>query len=310
MSRLILFLLHILFLPALIPSLTFFCPHHRYRVADLVIWPEGLLSREHATRFVTGDRLIAREKVSTATGITPRIPVMHNAEGTYPLFDLLHYLDEYRSNHVSLLVFENRSDLHAAQWTLRYFNKNWIWLQVSLLKGPHGTEPTFTADDLEAEYHVGNAQKVWICYDMTTKPVSPYGYSAKHLSALEKVAFKGSLRGMKGLIMLDILHASHSLLIPNPLMKTAMEYVIFQERRGTKKEGINFKGLFRIIKALGLRKVYLDVSPSIRIKILEKYPDKTEEKKEDADTDGAQETFRGAAVWYVIAAVWVWINGW
>lgn len=271
MLKNLLFLLEILVIVSPSTPFNYKSPHHRYQVPTIRFWKSGLPTRPHANQFISTKKMIAREMVSLPKQVTPRAPVMGSNYGRYPLFDLLKYVDDYRSNHVTILVFKNLTDLCLAKWTLASYNKNWIWLQFSTIQGPHGDEPNFDSFALEAEVHDGLAKKLWIVYDLTTNMKKPYGYLKIHSDLLTTVAFKGSLEFFKGVLLLDVIHASHSTELPTALMKTQMEYVILEERAGFDPKAINFKGLFALIGKVGIEKIYLDVRPDIRNKICKKF---------------------------------------
>lgn len=165
-----------------------------------------------------------------------------------------------------------------------------------MLKGPNGAEPTLHADQLQTEYKLASAQHVWLVYEMTTKPTKPYGYTAAHLAQLKKYAFAGSFAKIKGVMVLDILHASHTTMLPDKIIKDKMEYVIFKEINGTRVADINFDGLHRIIGVLGIGRVYLDVSKPLRMKIMEKYPDLPTDP-EVVDKSGAAWNIGLTGVW-------------
>lgn len=265
----LLFLLEILVIVSPSTPFNYKSPHHRFQVPTIKFWKAGLPTRPHANQFISTQKMVGREVVSISEQVTPRIPVMGSTYGRYPLFDLLKHVDDYRSNHVTILIFKNITDLNLAKWTLASYNRNWIWLQFSTIRGPHGEEPNFDTHALENEVHEGLPKRLWIVYDLTTQTKKPYGYMSLHVVALTTVAFKGSLASFKGVLLLDILHASHSTALPTSLLKTQMQYVILEERANPKfdPKAINFKGLFALILQIGIEKIYLDVRPSIRDRI-------------------------------------------
>lgn len=252
---------------------TFYDPHARYYIPSVEFWHAGLPVRLYADRFTSSSQLIARERVFSASVITPKVPVMSDPNGNYPLFDLLQYMSTYRTNHVVMLSFGNRTDIHESHWILRKYNKPWIWLHIPFIKGPHGTVPMITGEELNLEFVYNRARHVWICYDMTTAQKEPYGYMDEQLAELRKIAFNGYLKNLVGIVSLDIAHASNTATIPDELMKTKMRYIILEQRKGTDPKKINMKGVFRIIKAMGKDRVYLDVAPIIRNEVLKEFAD-------------------------------------
>lgn len=286
-----------------ITSITFYNPHFRYKTANLEFCND-LHTRLHVSLFICDRRLIAKAKVAVAKTITPQIAVVTSSENTYGLHDLLQYISDNRGNHVVILTFESRDVLHLAHWTLNYFNKNWIWIHVAVLKGPNGDTPTFPAVDLEAELQLmGLVRNLWMCYDMTTKPVEPYGYTRKHMEALDKYAFSGILERTRGVMMFDILHASHSSISPGSMK--SMRYVIFKETNQTNVADINMKGLWKIIDGLGIEKVYLDVNRKLRRKIMDRYPDQEDGDQEFNENGAARQKNEGLLLWTTLILIYL-----
>lgn len=260
------------------PQFTFFNPHARYNTSQIHFFAYNISYPSIARSFIGTRDLIGHATVKITSIATPRIPVMDSDTSNYALFDALGYINEYRGNHVIMLEFENKEDFHESRWTLKYYNKNWIWLQVAVVQGPQGSEPTFNGADLELQYHIGMASKVWICYEFTTGLREPYGYTDAHMTQLAQFAFNGNLSSTEGGLQLDIVHASHSINLPDDTMKNKMKFVIFKETPGTDEKNINYKILFGVIKRLGLEKTYLNVRPSIRKTILDMFAIKIDDE--------------------------------
>ena len=259
---------------------TFYFPHARYRTISIQFYCRGLSTPLLTEKYIEWDNyLVGRETVYTGLTISPSAPVMGKNDSGYCLYDFLRYVSNYRGNEVVLLHFPTQEAFRSSRWSLREFNQNWMWLQVAPLKGPNGEEPTFTAAQLNEEYGLEQATRCWIAYQFTTKPDKPFGYTAAHMTALKGVAFKGNLTGIGGLLLLDILHASNSPDLPDEFMKKRMKAVILEETPGTNPSLINFPGINTFIKKFGVDKVYLDVRPTVRNTILEKFAPEEEKKK-------------------------------
>lgn len=296
----------LLFLFHSISTVTFYNPHFRYKTANLEFY-DGLHTRDHASQFISSEgRLIAKSKVAIANTSTPRMPVLTSPANTYGLFDLLQFVYDHRGNHVVIFTFENRESLRMAHWTLSYFSKNWIWIHVAILQGPNGDPPTFTGDELQAELsQLGMIKRVWMCYDMTTKPIEPYGYTKKHLEDLDKFTFTGVLEKTPSLMMFDIVHASHSAIDIEVKIMKIMMYIIFVEKNQTNVEDINMRGLWKLIDGLGIARVYLDVNPELRKNIMLRYPDPEDDKDVPKINGAVRKMKEGLLLWTTLIVIYL-----
>lgn len=242
-------------------------PHAHIYSPAVEFWSQGLQDQKHVNYYTLSGFVIAREKVITGNMSFPITPVMGRHTNTYSLFYCLSHLIKYQTNRVVILEFESAADLRAAEWTLIYFNKKWIWLQLAVSKGPNGGREKITGKELFDQLESGYGRHIWLIYEMTTEPTRPYGYEDVHWRDLQEIAFQGKLAFVSSLLLLDIVHAAETESFPEDLIKLC-KYVIFQQKNGTIARDINIEGITRFIKRVGVKKVYLEVSQDIRAAIL------------------------------------------
>lgn len=258
----------ILFIPLSLASL--WDPHAHLYSPEVEFWSHGLLNQRLVNYYTLSDSMIAREKVTIGKASFPITAVMGNYTNTYSLFYCLSHLIKHQVNRVVVLEFESAADLRAAEWTLIYFNKKWIWLQLAVSKGPNGDKEKIAAKDLIAQLESGYGRHIWLIYEMTTKPIAPYGYEDEHWTQLEKIAFKGKLAPITSLLLLDIVHAAETTTFPEDLINLC-KYVILRQKNGTIASDINIKGISGLIAKIGIKKVYLEVTEDIRTAILKNF---------------------------------------
>lgn len=190
----------------------------------------------------------------------------------YSLFEFLEYFQEYRGSHVIVLMFSHSTDLNKAQWTLKRFNWNWIWLQVAISQGPNGDKPTMNSTEFYNEIKLGHGRWIWIVYEMTTKPIEPYGYTEEQFDEFMAIPFGGPTGHLTSLVSLDIIHLSHTDddVLDRDFFKK-MQYIILVEKPNTAVWAINIEAVLDFIKSIGFPKFYLDVSPIVREHILKNF---------------------------------------
>lgn len=270
MSSLPLFLL--LFLIAHTRA-NFFDPHADEIAAKLRVW-KGLKSRNEARDFIASGLLIAEEDVYTSKFTIPMEPIMNKLNNTYSLYECLKYIKDHRGNHAVMLRVHSAYDMKNTFWTIRQINALWIWVHIVATPGPHGADPEITSAEL-TEMVKDFPRYFYLVLEMSTKLHKPYGYGEKDVNPFYELARQVKMAHYPKVMYLDIVHAGHTDDFPSKEEndKNVFHYVMLHEAPGTTVDMINLAGIHRIIERVGLRSIYLDVSPGLRDIIMEKYAD-------------------------------------
>lgn len=242
-----------------------FDPHSKYQTPRITFW-HGIDTRAKLDQFITSEGFIAREQVVISDGF-PITAVLKRPSNPFSLFDALKYIQNYQINEVVLLEFRTKEDLNSARWTLNFYNKKWIWIQVALVQGPHGRAPNITSADIQELMVKGMGRHNWWVFEITTKPKPPYGYTDKQFKDIHKKLAQGKVSESTALLLLDIIHTQNSKNIPKELVNK-LRYIILEQKPGTNLKEIYPKKVADFIDGIGAQKVYLDVQEDLRDVIL------------------------------------------
>lgn len=106
---------------------------------------------------------------------------------------------------------------------------------------------------------------------------APLNYKKHQLQAMKEVLKLPKLRERLGILEFDALYASHSERYLRPFYRVS-QFVLFRtyDHKHEALHRMDYPALRRIIRDMGRTRVYLDVSPKIRKKILEATADASE----------------------------------